>query len=34
MVGTKLQEFFVTRAGKSDEPVLGWLTNSDITRDL
>ena len=28
------EDVFVTKNGKSDEPVLGWLTNSDITRDL
>ena len=28
------EEVFVTKNGKSDEPVLGWLTNSDITSDL
>ena len=28
------EDVFVTKNGKSDEPVLGWLTNSDITLDL
>jgi len=28
------QDVFVTKSGKKDEEVLGWLTNSDITKDL
>jgi hypothetical protein len=28
------EDVFVTKNGKTDEPVLGRLTNSDITRDL
>ncbi|MFB9951320.1 hypothetical protein ACFFP0_20935 [Rhizobium puerariae] len=28
------EDVFVTKSGKQDEPVLGWLTNTDITRDL
>lgn len=28
------QDVFVTKTGKKDEPVEGWLTNTDITKDL
>jgi hypothetical protein len=28
------QDVFVTQSGKPDEAVIGWLTNTDITRDL
>lgn len=28
------EDVFVTKTGKADEPVLGWLTNTDIARDL
>jgi hypothetical protein len=28
------QDVFVTQSAKPEEPVLGWLTNTDITRDL
>ena len=28
------KDVFVTKSGKKDEPVVGWLTNTDITKDL
>ncbi|MGI2035339.1 hypothetical protein ACRQ1B_23415 [Rhizobium panacihumi] len=28
------EDVFVTKTGKASEPVLGWLTNSDITRQI
>jgi hypothetical protein len=28
------QDVFVTKSGKKDEPVEGWLSNTDITKDL
>ncbi len=28
------QDVFVTKSGKADEPILGWLTNNDIARHL
>jgi hypothetical protein len=28
------QDVFITQNGKAEEPVQGWLTNTDITRDL
>ncbi|CAN7407248.1 hypothetical protein [Rhizobium sp. LjRoot254] len=28
------QDVFVTKSGKKDEPVEGWVSNSDITKDL
>ena len=28
------QDVFVTKTGRKDEPVDGWLTNTDITKDL